>query len=194
MNTTRRSLLGAFLTGPFAGLGDIRAIAREMPGLSLTPACDDGDEQTLEREAGPFFKPAAPLNRNLYRDAPAGERITVAGFVVDDRCRPVPGSLLEIWHADENGDYDSEGFRLRGHQFADKKGRWWFNTIIPALYPGRTRHFHFKVQRPGGNVLITQLFFPSESRNARDHLFDETLLMKMSDAGDGRLARFDFIV
>ena len=46
MNTTRRSLLGAFLTGPFAGLGDIRAIAREMPGLSLTPACDDGDEQT----------------------------------------------------------------------------------------------------------------------------------------------------
>jgi protocatechuate 3,4-dioxygenase beta subunit len=172
----------------------MKAFAQAAPELALTRACDDGDEPTLEREAGPFFKPSSQLERDLYSGAPGGERITVAGFVFDRRCRPVPGSLIEIWQADENGNYDSVGFRLRGHQFTDAQGRWWFNTIVPALYPGRTRHFHFKVQRPGGRVLTTQLFFPGESRNAGDWLFDEALLLDMEQTGDGKFGRFYFVI
>lgn len=194
MPSTRRSLLTAFLTLPLIDAARMRAFAQAAPELSLTPSCDDGDELTLEREAGPFFRPNSPLERDLYPDAPGGERITVAGFVFDNRCRPLPGSLIEIWHADENGDYDGVGFRLRGHQFVDAQGRWWFNTIVPALYPGRTRHFHFKVQRPGGRVLTTQLYFPGEARNAGDWLFHEALLLDMKQTGDGRFGRFDFIV
>ena len=106
----------------------------------------------------------------------------------------MPRSLVEIWQADENGEYDRSGFRLRGHQFADGQGRWWFNTVVPALYPGRTRHFHFRVQQPGGDVLTTQLFFPGEPGNARDRIFDEALLMTISSADDGQFARFDFVV
>ncbi|WP_117196043.1 dioxygenase family protein [Rhizobium terrae] len=194
MSSTRRSLLTAFLTLPLLEAARTRAFAQAAPELPLTPACDDGDEPTLEREAGPFFKPNSPLNRDLYPDSPGGERITVAGFVLDTRCRPLSGGLVEIWHADENGDYDSVGFRLRGHQFSDTQGRWWFNTIVPALYPGRTRHFHFKVQRPGGRILTTQLYFPAEPRNAGDRLFDEALLLEIKQAGDGRFARFDFVI
>jgi len=89
---------------------------------------------------------------------------------------------------------DHQGFRLRGHQFADEQGRWWFNTVMPALYSGRTRHFHFRVQRAGGAVLTTQLFFPDEPGNARDWLFDETLLIAMTNATDGGFGRFDFVV
>src|SRR5690606_20374167 len=129
-----------------------------------------------------------------FLDAPRGEPFTIAGYVVDNRCRPAPQSLIEIWHADENGDYDREGFRLRGHQFTDEQGRWWFNAVMPALYPGRTRHLHFRVQRPGGAVLTTQLFFPGEPGNLRDRLFDEALLITIIDAGDGRFGRFDFVV
>lgn len=191
---TRRSLLTAFLTLPLIDVARMKAFAQVAPDLALTLACDDGDELTLEREAGPFFRPNSPLNRDLYPDAPAGERITIAGFVLDNHCRPLGGSLVEIWHADENGDYDSVGFRLRGHQFTDTQGRWWFNTIVPALYPGRTRHFHFKVQRPGGRVLITQLYFPREPRNAGDRLFDEALLLDMKQTGDEKFGRFDFVI
>ncbi|NKM15827.1 intradiol ring-cleavage dioxygenase [Rhizobium laguerreae] len=193
MPSTRRSLLTAFLTLPLIDVARMNAFAQAAPELPLTPACDNEDELTLEREAGPFFKPNSPVNRDLYPDAPGGERITVAGFVLDNRCRPLGGSLVEIWQADENGDYDSVGFRLRGHQFTDSQGRWWFNTIVPALYPGRTRHFHFKVQRPGGRVLTTQLYFPGEARNAGDRLFDEALLLEIKQTGDGSFGRYDFV-
>jgi len=191
---TRRSLLTAFLTLPLIDAARTEASAQTAPELPLTLACDDRDELTLEREAGPFFRPNSPLNRDLYPDVPAGERITVAGFVFDNRCRPLGGSLVEIWHADENGDYDDVGFRLRGHQFTDAQGRWWFNTIVPALYPGRTRHFHFRVQRPGGRVLTTQLYFPGELGNAEDRLFHEALLLDITQAGDGGFGRFDFVI
>jgi protocatechuate 3,4-dioxygenase beta subunit len=40
------------------------------------------------------------------------------------------------------------------------EGRYRFRTILPALYPGRTRHYHFKVQAPEQPVLTTQLYFP----------------------------------
>lgn len=194
MPSTRRSLLTAFLTLPVIDAARSTVFAQTTSELPLTPHCRDGEDPTLEREAGPFFKPNSPLERDLYSDAPGGERITVAGFVFDNRCRPLAGSLVEIWHADEKGDYDSVGFRLRGHQYTDPQGRWWFNTIIPALYPGRTRHFHVKVQRPGGRLLTTQLFFPDESRNAGDRLFHHALLLDLKKTDDGRFAQFDFVV
>nr|WP_283776515.1 intradiol ring-cleavage dioxygenase [Stappia sp. WLB 29] len=184
----------ALLALPLIDAARTRAFAQAAPELPLTLSCEDGDDRTLEREAGPFFRPNSPLERDLYTDAPGGERITVVGFVLDKSCRPLAGSLVEIWHADENGDYDRVGFRLRGHQFTDAKGRWWFNTIVPALYPGRTRHFHFKVQRPGGRVLTTQLYFPGEPGNSRDRLFHETLLLDMKQTGDGWFGRFDFVI
>lgn len=195
MHATRRSLLTAFLSVPILEVLDRNAFAQAAaPELPLTRPCGTGDSLTLEREAGPFFKPSTPLNRDLFPASPSGKRITVAGFVIDNRCRPLPGSVVEIWHADENGEYDQDGFRLRGHQFADAQGRWWFHTIVPALYPGRTRHFHFKVQRPDGPVLTTQLYFPGEPRNAGDRIFDDSLLLDIKDAGDGSFGRFDFVV
>ncbi|QCL97813.1 intradiol ring-cleavage dioxygenase [Agrobacterium tumefaciens] len=194
MPSTRRSLLTAFLTLPVIDAAHSTVFAQTTSELPLTPHCPAGGKPTLEREAGPFFKPDSPLERDLYSSAPGGERITVAGSVFDNRCRPLAGSLVEIWHADEKGNYDSVGFRLRGHQFTDAQGRWWFNTIIPALYPGRTRHFHVKVQRPGGRVLTTQLFFPGESRNAGDRLFHHALLLDLKKTDDGPFAQFDFVI
>ena len=59
-------------------------------------------------------------------------------------------------------------------------------TIVPGGYPGRTRHFHVKVQRPGGRVLTTQLYFPGEPLNRRDGLFDERLLLRLAAPASGR--------
>ena len=68
-------------------------------------------------------------------------------------------------------------------------------TIVPGLYPGRTRHIHVKVQAPNGPVLTTQLYFPGEPRNAGDSIFQKETLMAVSDAsGGGKDATFDFVV
>jgi len=196
MLQTRRSFLMSFLSSaalPVLGSGP--AGAQGFPQrLTLTPHCDDADELTLAQNEGPFFKLNAPLCHDLATDVRGGKRITIAGLVINKHCRPIPGSLLEIWHADDLGRYDDVGFRFRGHQQADDKGRWWFNTIVPAAYPGRTRHYHFKVQRPGGRLLTTQLYFPGEPLNQRDSLFDHRLLLHVTAASDGSAGRYDFVV
>jgi len=64
---------------------------------------------------------------------------------------------------------------------------------VPGIYPGRTRHFHVKVQAPSRSVLTTQLYFPGEAVNARDPIFSRDLVMQVSDAG-GKAATFDFVL
>ena len=65
---------------------------------------------------------------------------------------------------------------------------------MPALYPGRTRHYHVKVLATGRQLLTTQLYFPDEPGNRRDGLFRRELAMRVATAGEGMAARFDFIL
>jgi protocatechuate 3,4-dioxygenase beta subunit len=99
--------------------------------------------------------------------------------------------VVDLWHADEKGEYDNVGFRYRGHVITGPDGAFRFRTIMPALYPGRTRHYHVKVQAPASRLLTTQLYFPTEPANLRDGLFQRELLMRVADASDGR---FDFVL
>jgi protocatechuate 3,4-dioxygenase beta subunit len=125
----------------------------------------------------------------------AGTRLTVSGRVLTTRCRAVPRALLSFWQCDARGVYDNSGFRLRGHQFADAQGRWSLQTIVPGIYPGRTRHIHVKVQAPGKPVLTTQLYFPGEARNRTDGIYDPDLVLRSyRRAGARRIARFDFVL
>ena len=81
-------------------------------------------------------------------------------------CKPLAGALLDFWQADDKGRYDNSGSRLRGHQFTDAEGRYRLRSVVPGLYPGRTRHIHVKVQSRDGRVLTTQLYFPGEAKIA----------------------------
>jgi protocatechuate 3,4-dioxygenase beta subunit len=163
--------------------------------LPATPACDDGDDDaTPEQTEGPFYTPDTPRRSSLVTAGMAGIPLLLTGDVVDTRCRPVRGALLDFWQADAAGEYDNEGFTLRGHQFADARGRFGLRTIVPGLYPGRTRHIHVKVQRPHGQVLTTQLYFPGEPRNRSDSIFDDALIMDVRRQGARRQARFRFVV
>jgi protocatechuate 3,4-dioxygenase beta subunit len=174
--------------------GDGARTEAERARLTPTPACDDGDEPTRPQTEGPFYSPETPRRRSLLEDGLQGERLALAGVVVDTRCRPIPRALLDFWQADANGDYDTEGFRLRGHQFTDRRGRYRLDTIVPALYTGRTRHIHVKAQRSGGDVLTTQLYFPGEPANQSDPIFDAALLMNVRRAGTARRATFTFVL
>ena len=195
MASTRRSVLAALIASPVLEMADndLSAAAPTF-GLDLTPDCRDGDEHTVAQTEGPYFKPNAPLKRDLAVDAPGGERMTIGGLVLDTACRPLPRALVQIWHADESGAYDTKGYKLRGYQYADDDGRWWFSTIVPAAYAGRTRHYHVKVQKPHGRILTSQLYFPNERLNEQDSLFDRRLVMRVSNSDEGRFGRFDFAV
>jgi len=189
---TRRRFL---ITGAASGfvLG-IAGPSWGQGGLAATPACHDRDEPTPRQTEGPFFKPRSPERADLIEPGMKGRPIELTGFVLDPACKPMAHALLDLWQADDAGDYDNTGFRLRGHQYTDAQGRYHFRTIVPAVYPGRTRHFHLKVQPATGRLLTTQLYFPDEPANRRDGLFRKELLMRTAQAGDGVDARFDFVL
>jgi protocatechuate 3,4-dioxygenase beta subunit len=170
------------------------ATPSERVELPPTPACDDGDDPTPSQTEGPFYTPDTPRRRSLLEDGMPGDRLILAGLVVDTRCRPIPRALLDFWQADASGEYDTEGYRLRGHQFTDRRGRFRLETIVPAAYTGRTRHIHVKAQRAGGDVLTTQLYFPGEPRNGEDPIFDEALLMSVGRTRAVRRGTFTFVL
>jgi protocatechuate 3,4-dioxygenase beta subunit len=189
---TRRSVIGA---GVFAA-GSLLAIDRSLAEaqLAATPACHDGDEATLSQTEGPYFKPSSPERIELLETGMAGQPIELVGFVLTRGCKPLAGALLDFWQADDKGRYDNSGFRLRGHQFTDAEGRYRLRSVVPGIYPGRTRHIHVKVQPRGGRVLTTQLYFPGEAQNRSDGLFRKELLMRTAKNAGSLAGRFDFVV
>src|SRR5215470_18293442 len=119
----RRAFLRSALALPAVVLGGRRALAQ--PGtLVPTPSCVDKGTPTLSQTAGPFFKPRSPERASLLEPGMGGPRIVVTGAVLSTTCRPIPGALLDFWQADDRGEYDSAGFRLRGHQFASEQGQY----------------------------------------------------------------------
>ena len=180
----RRRLLGAAAALPFVR----PAAAEDMP---LTPACGPQAALTPPQTEGPYYTPDAPRRDSLIEPGTTADRLVLRGRVVSPQCRPVAGALLDFWHCDERGEYDHVGYRYRGHQFADAEGRFRLETIFPAIYPGRARHIHVKVQAPGRRILTTQLYFPGD---ARDWLWRAELVVAMERRDGVRRAAFRFIV
>lgn len=194
---TRRRLIVAGLVAPplalvLARTGGAGLWSAET-ALAATPSCPD-DGPTPEQTEGPYFSPGSPRRRNLRTAGVTGVPLSITGSVLTRRCRPVPRALIEVWQADAQGRYDNQGYRLRGHQLTDARGRYRIETVVPGRYPGRTRHIHVKVQAPGRPVLTTQLYFPGEPGNASDMIFDPALVMAVRRAGRTRIARFDFVL
>ena len=190
----RRFLQGLITTGLAGLLSTAPKLASAQDSRSPTPACDDGDEPTPAQTEGPYFTPNSPERSNLREGDVAGTPLTLTGFVLTRSCRPLPGVLVELWHADQEGVYDNDGYRLRGHQFTGPDGSYRFETILPGLYPGRTRHFHVKYQAPDQPVLTTQLYFPGEPDNRRDRIFSPELLLVLAEGDAATVARFDAVL
>jgi protocatechuate 3,4-dioxygenase beta subunit len=200
-DATRRRVIRSMLVAPVvltipSFLATCGSAAGAETVLSPTPACDDGDDDdpTLAQTEGPYFTPSSPERRSLIEAGVQGTPLVVTGFVLTRSCRPVANALLDFWQADGNGEYDDVGYRLRGHQFTGTDGAFRLETVVPGLYPGRTRHIHVKAQAPSQSILTTQLYFPGESRNASDGIFDASLLMEMSGTASAPEARFNFVL
>lgn len=184
----------------------VTAARRAGRPLAVTPACD-GHETPAATE-GPLFKPQSPERGDFITPAVRGVPLDLTGVVYDTACKPLPGTLIEFWQCDQNGDYDTSGFSLRGHQYTNSRGAFRLGTIIPRDYWGRwgrrAPHIHTQVQTPGGPVLITQLYFPDDTQaygrdfaalNAADGLLNRACTIALAGPQDGAYTgAFDFVI
>jgi hydroxyquinol 1,2-dioxygenase len=145
---------------------------------------------------GPFFVEGSPAFENgddLANGAP-GVPCYVSGTVRSVAGDPIPGALIEVWQADEDGLYDVQYSDLdeargRGHLHADDEGRYWFWTVHPEAYPiptdgpvgellaatsrspMRPAHIHFMVKVDGYQTLITHVFDEADQYLDTDAVF-----------------------
>jgi len=146
---------------------------------------------TLSELTGPAY-PYGHLNAldsdltRQHAGEPIGQRIILAGRVLDEDGRPVRNTLVEIWQANAAGRYlhakDSNPapldphFSGAGRTLTDDNGAFRFTTIRPGAYPWpnhhnawRPSHVHFSLF--GQNFLtrlITQMYFPGDPLHALD--------------------------
>lgn len=147
--------------------------------------------QTPSAAEGPFY----PTPKMRFADADndlvkiaglveeaGGEIMTLSGRITDSTGAPRVAHRIEIWQCDTNGKYLHTGdrnpvprdtaFQGFGHDVTDAEGRYWFRTIKPVTYPGRTPHIHAKVIDPDGvELLTTQFYLADHPGNATDGLF-----------------------
>ena len=190
----RRLMLGS--AAALGGLTLTSHLSRRASAqdLSPTPQCLDAKDPTPDGGEGPYYTPRSPERSDLFDSSRGTQIVQLQGRVLSRSCRPVANALLDMWQADENGEYDNEGFRYRGHIFSDAQGNYRFRTVLPGFYETRTRHYHMKVLAPEQRLLTTQLYFPDEQRNRYDLAYMPELLMRVAKTPEALTAHFDFVL
>lgn len=146
---------------------------------------------TPQMTEGPFYPDKLPLDTDndllLLNDsssAALGEITHLTGRILDSKGNPVRNAFVEVWQCDHNGVYLHSGnfgghekkdknFQGYGRFLTDSSGNYYFRTIKPVPYPGRTPHIHFGVSKNGHRICTTQLFIAGLDLNERDGIFND---------------------
>lgn len=119
---------------------------------------------------GPFYTENPPMieMNKLASDAEPGTRIWISGRVHNLDCTEfIPNTVIDVWHADAEGNYDNSGYHLRGYTLTNDQGFYLFETILPGKYLNgnqhRPSHIHFKIFPPNYPQLTTQLYFEGDT-------------------------------
>jgi protocatechuate 3,4-dioxygenase beta subunit len=149
---------------------------------------------TLSEITGPIFGPdtVGPNDHDLTRQhegEPIGQRIIVAGRVLDGDGNPIPRTLVEVWQANAAGRYAhaedrhdaplDPNFTGGGRCLTDEHGNYRFITVQPGAYPWqnhpnawRPAHIHFSLFGPAfATRLVTQMYFPGDPLLDHDPIF-----------------------
>jgi protocatechuate 3,4-dioxygenase, beta subunit len=205
----RRQFLGGMAAS--AALFSTRGLFAEM--LTATPQMTEG----------PFYPDKMPLDTDndliIVNDAitpSLGEITHLTGRILSAAGEPIRNAFVEIWQVDNNGVYlnsnDSRhdkrdtNFQGYGRFLTDAKGNYYFRTIKPVPYPGRTPHIHYAVSQNGKRVYTTQLFIKGHPQNEgdgvyrgiRDEKARETTLVDFKPIAESKIgelaANFDIVM
>src|SRR5438093_5272132 len=150
--------------------------------LTLSPIVTQGPYYPLADDI-PLDKDndLVQLNDNLTI---AGGIVTyLSGRVLTSSATPIRGALVELWHADREGDYlysagvgrnpaCDANFAGFGQCLTGTSGQFKFRTIKAGLYNGRTRHYHVGVTIPGrATRSTTQTFWNEQARDLNGNLW-----------------------
>jgi protocatechuate 3,4-dioxygenase beta subunit len=163
------------------------------------------------------YLPIHELDNDLTRQhaaEPLGERIIVAGRVLDEDGRPVPHTLVELWQCNAAGRYRhardchpapiDPNFSGGGRTVTDPQGNYQFLTIKPGAYPWgnhdnawRPAHIHFSLF--GHSIatrLVTQMYFPNDPLCEYDPMYqsipDERARLRLVSRFDLSLTQPDW--
>ena len=182
---TRRGFLAAAGATVFA-----------VPGLI---AADQ--TKTPAQTEGPFYPDKLPLDTDndllILNDGSTlavGDITHLTGKILDAKGNPLAGAVVEIWQCDGNGVYlhtgdsgkkqkqQDKNFQGFGRFVTGSTGEYYFRTIKPVPYPGRTPHIHFKVKQGRKELLTTQLYVKGHTGNDKDFIWKGTKEGKPRDA------------
>jgi protocatechuate 3,4-dioxygenase beta subunit len=161
--------------------------------------------RTPRQTEGPFYPDHLPLDTdndlliiNDTIDSAVGEITHLSGRILDTHGHPIRGAVVEIWQVDSTGAYLHTGsaghdrrdrhFQGFGRFMTGSTGEYYFRTVKPVPYPGRTPHIHFAVKLPGKEAFTTQCYIKGEPRNERDGI-----LQSIRDAQARESVLVDFV-
>ena len=196
-----------------------------LSAASLLPAWAFADEltRTPTQTEGPFYPDRLPLDTDndllIINDGitqAIGQVTHLTGRVLDMKGDPVRNALVEIWQVDGKGRYlhsqdakrggSDRNFQGFGRFLTGSKGAYYFRTVKPVPYPGRTPHIHVAVKLRGKKRLVTQCYIKGETQNRKDGVLNRikeekarnSLLVDFRKVPDSRIgelqARFDIVL
>jgi len=142
--------------------------------------------KTPRMTEGPFYPPKLPLDTDndllIINDSitqAVGDVAHLTGKVLSASGEPIRNAVVEIWQCDGKGVYIAQGnstgkdsnFQGFGRFMTSSTGEYYFRTIKPVPYPGRTPHIHVKIKKGGKELLTTQLFINGHPQNKTDGVF-----------------------
>jgi hydroxyquinol 1,2-dioxygenase len=175
-------------------LSDVLGLSMLVVGINH-PVSAAATESTV---VGPFFVEDAPefANGDDLSGGAGGERCFYSGRVLSAAGTPIAGARIDVWHSDDQGNYDVQYADLdaaqgRGRLRSAADGRYWFSSVLPVPYPiphdgpvgdllaaaerdsMRPAHVHFRVSAPGFATLTTHVFAAGDPHLGSDAVFGE---------------------
>jgi protocatechuate 3,4-dioxygenase beta subunit len=166
----------------------LSSVALGAAAFSARGAFADELVKTPRQTEGPFYPDKLPLDTDndllIINDAISpgvGEITHLSGRILDTNGTPLRNAVIEIWQVDHSGAYihsrdtnkakQDKNFQGFGRFTTGSTGEYYFRTIKPVPYPGRTPHIHVKVRKGGKELLTTQFYIKDHPQNERDGIF-----------------------
>lgn len=129
---------------------------------------------------GPYYQANTPFRDNIAPDESNGEKLIVSGRVLMSDCvTPLANAVVDIWQANESGNYEDEWYR--GRVTTDAHGNYSFTTVIPLGYGEGTAyrppHIHFKIWQNDKLLITSQMFLPP----SRNQGIEEAYIMEVTE-------------
>jgi catechol 1,2-dioxygenase len=188
----------------FLKSASLMVMAISMPVIGCSSKDDIGPLNNCETTAdilGPYYKAGSPIRQLIIPENNGTPPLVITGKVFSGCEQVLENAIVEIWNADENGDYDlSETFFFRGSNKTGSDGTYKFTTIVPGRYLNgatyRPSHIHFRITAPDHQELVSQIYFAEDpfiddDPWASDPKAQERILVMQKGEDDTDTVNFD---